>query len=510
MTFSKCIPVLLAGVTFCSSSLKADPTPPNPASLAPSGTQMVVVADPNNSPDDGGQGKVDHVFMMGAYEWTVGDWFKMLQDIAALPDFRWHLADRHGLWNSGMSPWITRTGNPRQGYTYTLVPGTENYPITCVSLHDIHRACNYWQNKGALPLGDLVSFDTITEDGAYTITSNPDGSETDTLSPTAQFYIPTRGEWHKAAYFGKVNGNPYWHLYATQQENNPGASNGSVFNNRANYDLSMGYAPVALCDVNQCGGLDLNGVPIGTYSYYGCFDMNGNVNEWTDSAVGKENIILGGCYADFYYMFERNYLERTVTPRTVSPETKSDKVGFRMAAVAPQDATTTGYSEDPSQGWSSLTTGEQLEISTAAAAAAIGALATGYWIWAPAAEGAVDITSVEAEEDTVIINSGDASSKPTTPSIREVPAAGGGQGTGVRAIETSGSETPGSAPNSARSEGSESSFLGNLKQKAVGLGQSVKNILSPARGEDTSTPVETPRGEPKTGVGSPEQKEYSL
>lgn len=372
----------------------------------PSGAQMVFIGDRGNKPFVEKLGSCEENFWLGRYEFTVRDWYNCLLFAASDYDPNFTI-DPHQLWNERMSPWIQRT----QTYIYTIVPGTESYPITHVSFINACRACNIRHNllkRGfieeartltSLPkmkevLKEGESIDTITEDGAYKITRYPGDKYGVELQKDALFYIPTRSQWTKAAYYKGGSLDAGYFLYPTRHDNNPGDRESSDFNNKANYNLYplCSWAPaLALSSVDSCGYLGSDGLLHGTCSSYGCFDMAGNVSEWTSTESDKTGnyIVMGGDYTSEYYMLQKNYLMLTCPPRDVDPTTtESDLIGFRMAAVEgafdlSSSETPTLLADDyswyniPGQ-WNNLTTAEQTAIPVVATAAVVAPFALGY------------------------------------------------------------------------------------------------------------------------------------
>ncbi|MBX9743176.1 MAG: SUMF1/EgtB/PvdO family nonheme iron enzyme [Chthoniobacterales bacterium] len=419
------LPSLCAALVsfLCTSALATEPpSKQSPSKLSPSGTQMVLIGDAWNRADEWGHGFCSKNFYLGAFEWTVRDWKEKVLDLAACKidvnnnDPALRIADPHGLWNKGMERWITRRETTPGEYAYSIVKGAEYLPITNVNLFDTLRACNIIQRVKeygpSLGLEEGESFDEVTErGGAYFITTviTPEGKKKQEAYQAVGycFYIPTQNEWIKAGHYtphynpnkiGDANAPAGYYLYPTQHDINPRNKWDQCLENRANYIADSRawfflFNPplLELSEVNHCGWLELldkKWMAQGTHSYYGCFDMAGNVNEWTTTRVkldrkgnrtemNNEGMITsgdehgnyfypvrGGDYESAYYMEQGvdNYLMRTCSPELFDPTTQNDRIGFRMAAV--ERAVTPigeGYAEKDhyNRWWDTLTTGQQ-------------------------------------------------------------------------------------------------------------------------------------------------------
>lgn len=306
----------------CVSALASNLSSKQAASkIFPSGTQFLFIGDPWNVADELGNGFCPRNFLLGAYEWTVRDWKeKVLDQVACKVDVNnedptLRIADPRRLWNNGMKTWIARKGTATKGYVYSIKKGAENLPITYVNLFDSCRACNVMQR--VKELGDRLglegksleeviqyfkehqvslvqegeSFDEVTErGGAYFITINEKTKKQEALrAVSCSFYIPNQSEWIKAAYYKGGGTHAGYSMYPTRLDSpNPEGRDSSIKNNRANYNVTPGWyfgPSLELSEVNYCGGFDENGKAQGTYSSYHCFDMGGNVNEWTTTKV---------------------------------------------------------------------------------------------------------------------------------------------------------------------------------------------------------------------------------
>lgn len=319
MLFSKISPVLFF-IFVAISSLSAQ----EETFYAVSGNEMVQIGDAGNaSYPPTSLGGVSYNFQLGAYEQTVQDWSLFLTAAASQVDHNGQ-TDPHRLWNPGMQPWITRVENNDGSYEYTVVPGKEKMPITHISLYSALRQCN-WHEHGCPVLQRGDNMDAVTEQGAYELAE--DGSIS--KNPNAHFYIPSHSEWLKAAYYkGGGLTSDYW-LYPTQSDIAPQNHLTSLSNNAANYRSSCDDSLLALTEVDAFGTFDAFHHPIGTYSPYHCFDMAGNVKEWTSTTnASGDYLVCGGSYESLETDLMIN-APKQATP----PETESDFIGFRMAKV---------------------------------------------------------------------------------------------------------------------------------------------------------------------------------
>jgi formylglycine-generating enzyme required for sulfatase activity len=196
--------------------------------------------------------------------------------------------------------------------------------VLFVSWFDAARVSN-WLMNGATGTSSM-------ETGAYTL-NNATSGNAPAVNSGATFYIPTEDQWYKAAYYkgGSTNAG-YW-TYATQSDAVPTAvtadstgigSSGST-GNFANYN--------SVADWNS---LDGNATTVGTNggsSYYGTFDMSGNLGEWNDltGAAGLTRGLRGGGW-------------NSTNPIDLSSSTSSmsgasyeiDGLGFRLASPVPE------------------------------------------------------------------------------------------------------------------------------------------------------------------------------
>jgi gamma-glutamyl hercynylcysteine S-oxide synthase len=181
-------------------------------------------------------------------------------------------ADPNSLhWCSSME--IGRQGSSGN-YHYTVNPGREQYPIRFVSAYDA-EAFAAWRSS--------------TYGGIYR--------------------LPTEQEWEKAAGWNPVKQHEY--TYSFQQDST---------------------ISCAWCNYNNCYG---NPLPVGLFngtggkndakSYYGCYDMCGNVWEWTSSMYDASNrVFRGGGWTKIATYCTTTYRH----PRV--PSSRGAGIGFRL------------------------------------------------------------------------------------------------------------------------------------------------------------------------------------
>ena len=168
---------------------------------------------------------------------------------------------------------IVRTADDVNGtYSYSVAPRAANpdgtgdpakLPVAYVNWFAAARYANWMSNGG----GATAS----TETGAY----NLNGAVTGVfeVQPGARYWLPSEDQWYKAAYYDPTKVDPatgivggYW-KYATESNDLP--SYDPNLDNSANYNdnRKRGYK------------LTTVGYYTNSHSYYGAFDMTGNLWE---------------------------------------------------------------------------------------------------------------------------------------------------------------------------------------------------------------------------------------
>ena len=215
---------------------------------------MVPVGDAGNAADATGYGAVEDSYQIGAYAVTISQYTAFLNAVGST-DTHFVGFSAGKVWNSNFPDYlneidvqIIRSGTSGS-YTYAVMEGRGNRPITNVSWYDCARFCN-WMSNGQ-PSGAQNS--TTTENGAYNFENSPLHIETNDpnyeaytvsvnafnpntpgLAPT--YRMPTENEWYKAAYYSPslCSGAGGYYTYATQSNTPPGTTVGSSAN-QANY-----------------------------------------------------------------------------------------------------------------------------------------------------------------------------------------------------------------------------------------------------------------------------------
>jgi formylglycine-generating enzyme required for sulfatase activity len=164
---------------------------------------------------------------------------------------------------------------------------------------------------------------------------NPDGTRDPYRNKDAKYFLPSRDEWYKAAYYkgGSLSAG-YWD-YATQSDILPiagGPSNGS---NSANYGWMSGQGAGTFTDVGSYPN---------SVSAYGTLDQNGNASEWTEPTINGDIILSqidNGSYLDMYggnWYLSGAYLRDPFSNSSfgVVNTVRIDQLGFRVASVVPE------------------------------------------------------------------------------------------------------------------------------------------------------------------------------
>ena len=277
-------------------------------------------------PNAFGRGAVAYEFRIGTFEVTNAQYAEFLNVVAA--------SDPRGLYsaNMGSDPrgGITRSGT-EGSFTYSVKENMGNKPVNYVSFFDTARMANWLTNgQGS----------GSTESGVYTLSGNTLTAITRNLSDPNQVFLPTQDEYVKAGYHqpasqGGDTDNDW--RFATRSNNSPIVATATA---------TGGIANPSTTTVNYNSGADWNGQngnfttvgSAGNSSFYGAFDMNGNVREWIQDTAFSQGF-RGQMGGDFTSGFNANpNFVFGLDPAFVSfqtPTIEASDVGFRFASPLP-------------------------------------------------------------------------------------------------------------------------------------------------------------------------------
>ncbi|HWL51998.1 MAG TPA: SUMF1/EgtB/PvdO family nonheme iron enzyme [Chthoniobacteraceae bacterium] len=228
---------------------------------------MADVGNVSNAADDhpasvrNGRGSVSYEYQIGIYEVTNAQYAEFLNAVAQADPYELY----HASMGSSDHGGILQNGTEGH-YTYEVKAGYENRPVVLVDLMDAMYFSN-WLTNGQGE-GSILT-------GSYDVSLSMPMAVA-RLAPSApgqvQYFVASENEWYKAAYYDPtLNGGQggYWD-YATRSNTAPtpsvpgGGANIGNLNKKVNHSTDVGsYA--------------------GSYSYYGLFDLEGNVSEFTDT-----------------------------------------------------------------------------------------------------------------------------------------------------------------------------------------------------------------------------------
>ena len=272
-------------------------------------------------------GAVGYVFGIGKYEVTAAQYAAFLNAVAGV--------DVYGLYNGNMASTTTGSGITRNGggtaiypYTYSANAVFANRPVNYVSYWDSCRFANWLHNgqpSGAQGAG-------TTETGAYNLNGyNGADGQAIQRNPGWQWAVADEDEWYKAAYYrGGSTDVGYWD-FPTSSNTVPGRDLADASGNNANY-YGLPYPIQPPYYTTVVGQFQNSPSPCGT------FDQGGNVWEWNESAMSRDDSpsrgLRGGSFTSFADVEGLHAAYRYSS----YPTYESGNIGFRVVNV-PEPAT---------------------------------------------------------------------------------------------------------------------------------------------------------------------------
>jgi formylglycine-generating enzyme required for sulfatase activity len=270
-------------------------------------------------------GGVNYVFRLGKYELTQAQYLEFLNKADPKGTNAYKLFST----NSAYCDFTLDSTKP-EGQRYAVKDANAaNLPVIGVTWYSAARFCNWLHNGKGGPgstEGNAVS-------GAYDTRNFDDGdASTDpaTHNSGAKFWIPTRDEWFKAAYYkgGGINAG-YWQ--------NPMCGDIEPYGGMPTGDsrFANAYARSRQNPRPPCPGVR---VAVGSYpnakSPYGCLDMAGNGDEWSERIEVSSGKITRRTMGGVWYMLtdhltlfaQLNFVTHLLAPSNLN-------VGVRIAAL---------------------------------------------------------------------------------------------------------------------------------------------------------------------------------
>jgi formylglycine-generating enzyme required for sulfatase activity len=320
-----------------------------------SGIDFVRITHPGNAPwmgngqpgDDAiGRGGVDYEYFIGRYEVTTGQWTEFFNAAFDRP-------------SNDRLPWLVpptfwgaqgTTPNTPGGQRWSVPAGNEMMPVGNISWRMAAMYCNWLHNDKATNREAFLS-------GAYDVsTFGPNGrggfADQPTRSPSAQYFIPSRDEWLKAAHYDPNRHGPdqggWWEFSNSTDEWIPGGPPGAHVNlgpggPGPNPDGPLAQANYGWDPYTFPGYGSPFEVPLGAYpdvqSPWGLLDVAGATSEWIEeisfgAIEGPRFRYLEGSYwggAPGYGLADSVYFGYGALPPYFAPFDS----GFRIASVVP-------------------------------------------------------------------------------------------------------------------------------------------------------------------------------
>ena len=225
--------------------------------------------------------------------------------------------DPFGLWNSLMADHFwggIRRERMSSGWIYSVKPGYENLPATCMPWTAAARYCN-WRSYGCPDTGrsELGTTEGDAEWGVYDTRTWATQDFVRSTEPvqrrvSAAYWLPTADEWRAAAFGVQKNRYPF-----------PIVSGKEPSQTQANfYDGRWALPAPHLAPVDAYPG---------SVGPWGTLNQGGNVAEWTETRRGNFFLALGGSLIRGRYGISSDYTEGDEPDKAIS------SFGFRIASA---------------------------------------------------------------------------------------------------------------------------------------------------------------------------------
>lgn len=260
------------------------------AAAGPLGMDFVTVGNPGNTgkfvsgtAGSGTFGAVSSTFDMGKTEVSNTNYVAFLNAVAA--------SDPYNLYNTNMGALstggITRSGSSGS-FTYAVKPGFGDKAVNLVNVYSAARFVNWVNNGVPTGLSGTAAVNAAINTGAYTLANVALPNTALVRNAGAQYFLPTRDEWFKAAYYSQTlnSGTGGYYTYATSNNSIPGASSNPL-------DANTNSAYFAFS--SSMGPMDVNGLA-NSVSPYGALGMFGNMAEWLQNSTSTQAYWIGGWY----------------------------------------------------------------------------------------------------------------------------------------------------------------------------------------------------------------------
>jgi formylglycine-generating enzyme required for sulfatase activity len=300
-----------------------------PAKAGP--IEWVPVANPGNAADTTGYGAVAYTFDIMKYEFTNTRYAEFLNAIdpqGTNPQGVW--VDSMGSSNQGG---ISQVPGNALGSKYVVKTNFADKPVKFMSGFSVARVANWLHNGSPVSPTTTDSSGTAPQNtGAYAIGTGTSGN-LPAKSAGALYWIPLENEWYKAAYYNPTlnSGSGGYTTYGNGFSTTPGSVTASVTGvgsaggtgNFANYGQTANWNSTSAGAATSVG-------TNGAASYYGAFDMSGNVFEFnTLTGVASSDVgIRGGSFA--VSTAEGN---SSGVRYAFSTSTTDNEFGFRLVTV---------------------------------------------------------------------------------------------------------------------------------------------------------------------------------